>query len=70
MFLQHNFKLCVTNLQNNHVATYDKKAQKGLKSQLFHLGDGRSRSCQKVIYFCRIVTMDIWHTFNILAYQD
>jgi len=49
MFLQHNFKLYVTNSQNNHMATYGTKAQKGLKSQLFHLGDGRSRSCQKVI---------------------
>jgi len=27
---------------------YGTKAQKRLKSQLFHLGDGRSRSCQKV----------------------
>jgi len=49
MFLQHNFKLYVTNSQNNQMATYGTKAQKGLQSQLFHLGDGRSRSCQKVI---------------------
>ena len=41
-----------------------------IEIQLLQLGEGRSRSCQKLIYFCRIVTMDIWHISNILSHKN